>query len=303
MKKIIGVGLAAVLVLAFAAMFFAGGSITGEAVAPPTFLQKIFGTKTAVKSPADLSGVPPADKLVETAEETGFVCGNGNCATGYGETTINCPQDCPAAPIDDITISVFYKSTEVPYKVKLYKRFHHDALGLLTIEGSKDNFMMDAAYRDIRESTGSPFLSLTLRNSARNAKIKSSWGIVNNELSALGNIRSSKENDELLIQENGKSIGSSFSEQTVAFSNGVSVITPNALASTDTIRLNLLDELKMELHTDADLSDASYDSMEKTIHFMTTSPIIHLTGGDFEKSVKEAWILVEAPVFGSYENA
>ncbi len=132
MKKVLCIVLAAVLVLAFAAVFFAGdGNITGQAIAKPTFLQKIFGAQTPAApaiSPANAGGPTPANGMQPL------------------------PANPPAAD-NGVTISVFYRSPELPHRVKLYRRFSNEAPGLLAIEGSRDNFVMNARYFVNSDST------------------------------------------------------------------------------------------------------------------------------------------------------
>ncbi len=121
-------------------------------------------------------------------------------------------------------------------------------------------------------------------------------------MAALGQTASYEEDGELAIAENGKVLGTSLSHDNVALSNGITVLEPENNANLDRIAMVIMQELVME-YADADLSDAGYGSLQTAIHVAGVGgQIIKLTGGDFEKSVSEAWIVVEAPVTGMYES-
>ncbi|MBU2590140.1 MAG: hypothetical protein KKA65_02230 [Nanoarchaeota archaeon] len=198
---------------------------------------------------------------------------------------------------NSLNIKIFYKTIQAPRKPTLYGDFGEEALNFLRIQGTYDNFIVNAKKGIGNHSNKLEIeLKSMLNWQAYNASILSRWNIENNQLQSLGDYLVTEEEQELQIKQYGNIIGNGLSNRNVNMSSRAIVINPRQMSSSDRVRLNIPQDVIFEFNNCEDLTDSGVaGSCEKVIHIFSNMSVegFALMGGDVVRFTSDVWILVE----------
>ncbi|MBU4352723.1 MAG: hypothetical protein KKA65_00915 [Nanoarchaeota archaeon] len=207
-------------------------------------------------------------------------------------------QDIYNQPVNP-KIKVFYRDLKGTQLPKLLGEFEGEANNLLRIQGTNDNFnLIFSRMGNILVFEDALWLSLRTLLDQKYVRIHSYWKIENNQLQSLGNLKGVAEAQELEIFE-GDVIGNGESYDDIITSTGVIILKPRTYAQSDSIRLSLPQDVRIEFEecsNDLVYADSTLDC-ENVIHISSNicEEGFAIMAGENQRFTTDAWIVVTGP--------